>query len=235
MSSSSSLSFILLLFLLLLFFLFSLSHVSATLDFFSLVFLIWCSFGPIFLLDSSCEKPTCWLLHPQPHGFLLFLLLTWAFEKDIRLLSGRDPGKHLSTDLHFKVQVEMVRGDLMHLALRSLASKLVYGLCSPLVQTTAACGAAVDAGDSGYVLKTRESAVGTRQGWTSEALLLLLRMRARTSHLRTGLRDSSAMPLRAGCLLTLGCASRPCSSPYSLAELFLFPSSFPHSIEKCWF
>jgi hypothetical protein len=62
-----------------------------------------------------------------------------------------------------------------------------------------------------------------------------LRMRARTSHLRTGLRDSSAMPLRAGCLLTLGCASRPCSSPYSLAELFLFPSSFPHSIEKCWF
>lgn len=73
-------------------------------------------------------------------------------------------------------------------------------------------------------------------GWEScmsEALLLLLRIGARRSHLRTGLRDSSAMPLRAGCLLTLNCASQPCSSPYSLAELFLFPTSFLHSVEKC--
>lgn len=69
----------------------------------------------------------------------------------------------------------------------------------------------------------------------SEALLLLLRIRARRNLLRMGLRDPSAVPVRSGCLLTLDCASPPCSSPYSLAGLFLSPTSFPHSVEKCRF
>ena len=67
----------------------------------------------------------------------------------------------------------------------------------------------------------------------SEALLLLLRMIARKTHPRAGLRDPRAMTLRAGCLLTLDCASRPCRSRYSLVELFLFPTSSLHSVEKC--
>lgn len=121
-------------------------------------------------------------------------------------VSRRDPGKHPPTNLCFKVQGETVRGDSMHLIPRNLTPKSVYVLCSPLPQTTAPWEAPDSAVGLGVCLKTRESAVRTRQGLGGRpCCLLLLKTRARRSLLRTGLRDPGTVPLRAGCLLTLDC------------------------------